>query len=98
MLVSAAKFGALKDAIVKALTEHHRAQPLSEGVPREELREQLAARGHPAVFDAALADLAAAGTISVRDRVALATHRLVAVAGGRARARARSSAPTATAG
>ena len=51
-------------------------QPLSEGVPREELREQLAKRGHPAVFDAALAALAAAGTISVRDRVALATHRL----------------------
>ena len=66
----------LKDAIVKTLTEHHRAQPLSEGVPREELREQLAARGHPAVFDAALGNLAAAGAISVRDRVALATHRL----------------------
>jgi len=76
VLVSAAKFGALKNAIVKALTDHHRVQPLSEGVPREELREHLAKRGHPAVFDAALAALAAAGTISVRDRVALATHRL----------------------
>src|SRR6185436_1481124 len=76
VLVSAAKFGALKDGIVKALTGHHRAQPLSEGIPREELRDQLAKRGHHAVFDAALAALAAGGTISVRDRVALATHRL----------------------
>jgi selenocysteine-specific elongation factor len=49
---------------------------LSAGVPREELRDHLLGRGHSAVFDRALADLAAAGTITVRDRVALATHRL----------------------
>src|SRR6266571_9354960 len=66
----------LKDAIVAALTQHHRAQPLSEGVPREELREHLFARGHAAVFDRALADLSAAGTIVVKDRVALSTHRM----------------------
>ena len=77
----------LKDAIVAALTEHHRAQPLSEGVPREELREQLAARAHPAVFDGVLVDLAAAGTISVRDRIALTTHR-VALSPEEARAHA----------
>jgi selenocysteine-specific elongation factor len=76
VLVSAARFAALKDAIGKALTEHHRAQPLSAGVPREELRDQLAKRAHPAVFDTALAELAAAGAISVRDRIALATHRV----------------------
>jgi selenocysteine-specific elongation factor len=75
-LVSAAAFATLKEAVVKALAEHHRKQPLSEGIPREELREHLAARANPAVFDAALADLSRAGTISVRDRVALATHRL----------------------
>ena len=77
----------LKDAIVAALTEHHRAQPLSEGVPREELREQLAAHAHPAVFDGVLVDLAAAGTISVRDRIALTTHR-VALSPEEARAHA----------
>jgi selenocysteine-specific elongation factor len=76
VLVASPLLSALKDSIVKALAEHHRAQPLSEGVPREELRDQLARRAAPAVFDAALADLVAAGTISVRDRVALATHRL----------------------
>jgi len=76
VLVAAKPFTALKDAIRSALAEHHRAQPLSEGMPREELRDQLARRGHPAVFEAALGELAAAGAISVRDRVALATHRL----------------------
>ena len=76
VLVSAAAFMQLKDAIVRTLTEHHRTQPLSEGVPREQLRAHLAARAHPAVFDGALGNLAAAGAISLRDRVALATHRL----------------------
>jgi selenocysteine-specific elongation factor len=76
VLVSPTIVGRLKDAIVKTLTIHHRGQPLSEGVPREELREQLAARAHPAVFDGALADLASAGAIVVKDRVALATHRV----------------------
>ena len=78
VLVSAPIYTQLKDGIVKALTAHHKGQPLSEGVPREELREQLFARGHAAVFDRALADLAAgsAPAIFVKDRVALTTHRL----------------------
>jgi selenocysteine-specific elongation factor len=76
VLVSRALFARLSDAILKALTAHHRGQPLSDGVPREELREQLAARAHPAIFDRALADLVTAGTIVVKDRVALATHRV----------------------
>ena len=76
VLVADALYTRLKDGIVKALTGHHKSRPLSEGMPREELREHLFARGHPAVFDRALADLSGAGTIFVRDRVALATHRV----------------------
>jgi len=45
-------------------------------MPREELREQLFARGHVALFERALTDLSAVGTIFVKDRVALTTHRL----------------------
>ena len=47
-------------------------------MPREELREQLFARGHAAVFDKALDDLGAARppVIFMKDRVALATHRV----------------------
>jgi len=76
VLIAANVYARLEDAIVATLTEHHKRQPLSEGIPREELREQLFARGHVAVFDRALERLAAATVIAVRDRVALATHRL----------------------
>jgi selenocysteine-specific elongation factor len=76
VLVAANIYARLEEAIVATLTEHHKRQPLSEGIPREELREHLFARGHVAVFDRALERLAAAKVIAVRDRVALATHRL----------------------
>jgi selenocysteine-specific elongation factor len=76
VLVAASLYGRLKEGIVATLTEHHRAQPLSEGMPREELRDHLLARGHVALFDLALTELAGARTIAGRDRMALATHRL----------------------
>src|SRR5205814_305340 len=76
VLVAPAIVQQLKQAIVAALAAHHRAQTLSEGVPREELREQVFGRGHAAVFDAVLSELAAGGTVAVRDRVALTTHRV----------------------
>ncbi len=76
VLVAPRVLAALSKDILDALGRHHRAQPLSEGVPREELRERLFSRGHPVVFDRALTDLASAGRIAVRDRIALATHRL----------------------
>ena len=75
-VVAAAVFARLKEAIVAALGAHHRAQPISDGIPREALREQLFAHGAPAVFDLAVAELAASQSIVARDRVALATHRL----------------------
>jgi selenocysteine-specific elongation factor len=76
VLIAHDVYARLEDAIVAALDEHHKRQPLSEGIPREELREQLFARGSTAVFDLALDRLAAAKVIAVRDRVALATHRV----------------------
>ena len=75
-LIADGLYTRLKDAVVATLTLHHTRQPLSEGMPREELREHLFARGHPAVFDRVLVDLSGAGTIFVKDRVALATHRV----------------------
>ena len=78
VLVSHAVYTRLKDGIVKTLTAHHKSQPLSAGLPREQLRDQLFARGHAAVFDRALDDLASLSppAIFVKDRVALATHRV----------------------
>jgi selenocysteine-specific elongation factor len=66
----------LKRKIVEALAEHHRAQPLSEGLAREEARIRLFGRGHPAVFERAVEDLTAMRTIVGRDRLALSTHRV----------------------
>jgi selenocysteine-specific elongation factor len=66
----------LCETILAALGAHHRAQPLSDGVPREELRAQTFRRGHPAIFDRALADLSERQAIVLRDRVALASHRV----------------------
>ena len=87
VLVTSAVAEQLKQAIAAALAEHHRAQPLSEGMPREELRDRLFGRGHPDVFERAMADLAASGTIGGRERTALATHR-VALSPEEERARA----------
>ncbi len=74
LLVAPVVLEGLKGAIVDALAEHHRSQPLSAGLAREEARVRLFGRGHPAVFERALNDLVAAGRVVGRDRLAAATH------------------------
>ncbi|HEV3056948.1 MAG TPA: selenocysteine-specific translation elongation factor [Vicinamibacterales bacterium] len=80
LLVDAAVLERLQESIVAALAAHHRAEPLSEGVPRDELRDKLNLggfrRGHHSVFERALTELVQAGRIVVKDRVALSSHRL----------------------
>ena len=78
VLVSAPLYARLRDTVVQTLTAHHKSQPLSGGLPREELREQLFARSHPSVFDRTLDDLATAAPpiVILTDRVALATYRM----------------------
>jgi selenocysteine-specific elongation factor len=69
----------IRDLSARLLTmvgEFHKAQPLADGLPREEARERVFARAHPAVFEDVLAELAAGGRLSVRDRLALPGHRL----------------------
>ncbi len=66
----------LADRIVGALQQHHRDQPLSEGIPREEVRERLFGRGTPALFEWVLADLVRNKAIVARDRLAVAGHAL----------------------
>jgi selenocysteine-specific elongation factor len=62
---------ALADRVTAALRAHHDAQPLSEGLSREEVRERVLKPAPQAIADAVLADLAAAGTLGGRDRLAL---------------------------
>ncbi|HEY7293118.1 MAG TPA: selenocysteine-specific translation elongation factor [Vicinamibacterales bacterium] len=76
VLVEPSVLAHLKASVVATLTAHHRSSPLSEGIPREELRRHSFPRGHQAVFDRALADLAASNQVALRDRVALAGHQL----------------------
>ena len=74
LLVARAIVERLRASIVDAVTQHHRSQPLSEGLAREEARVRLFGRGHPAVFEQVLDDLIAARLVVGRDRLALATH------------------------
>jgi len=87
-LVAPTVLARTRDAIAAALAELHKTSPLSEGMPRDELRGRAFAGlprrsvsgaktgGTVAVFDSALADLERQGTVVVKDRVALATHRV----------------------
>ena len=86
VLIARPVFERLQAAIVNAVAEHHRTQPLSDGLPREEARVRLFARGAASVFDRALADLTAALKVVGHDRLALAAYR-VHVAPDVARAR-----------
>jgi selenocysteine-specific elongation factor len=86
VLVSRRAVDELKTALVEMLAAHHRAQPLSEGVSREEARERLFRRGHPAVFEHVVDDLVRSGTVAGRDRLSLARHH-VALSPGEEQAR-----------
>jgi len=76
LLVSPLVLRGLGERLLTALKTHHQAQPLSEGLPREEARERLFGRSSLHVFDHVLATLAAERQIVVRDRLALAGHRV----------------------
>ncbi len=76
VLLAPAVIDALSTAVVKRLEDHHAAEPLSEGVPREEVRERVFGRAGEGVFDAVIERLQQAGTVTGRDRLALASHRV----------------------
>ena len=67
----AAAVTALEERLVAAVASHHQAQPLSEGLPREEARERLFGLAPPALFDTVVKHLADRGTLTGRDRLAL---------------------------
>lgn len=77
VLVAPAVLDRLARGIAGMLDAHHRAQPLSEGMPREEVREKLMGRTSALIFERVLDDLAAKGVVVGRDRLSLAGHRLV---------------------
>jgi selenocysteine-specific elongation factor len=74
--------------LLEVLKTHHAANPISDGMHREEARARLMPRALPAVFEAAIAPLVADGRVSGRDRLSLAGH-TVSLSGEEARARDR---------
>jgi selenocysteine-specific elongation factor len=76
IMVSRTVTDGLAREVLADLDEHHRAQPLSEGLPREELRTRRFSRAAEPVFEHVLATLTREGRIVGRDRLALALHRV----------------------
>ena len=76
LLLSRRVLDDLSARVVTELEAHHREQPLSAGLPREEARDRLAGRASPAVFDFAVQRLAETGRVVARDRLALASHQV----------------------
>jgi hypothetical protein len=70
VLVSPRVVANLRDRLLAELRAHHQASRLSEGVPREELRDRLFRRASAAVFAQVLDTLAAEGRVVARERVA----------------------------
>ncbi|MDQ3211398.1 MAG: selenocysteine-specific translation elongation factor [Acidobacteriota bacterium] len=76
VLVSPVVLQDLSSRLLAAVTAHHAAQPLSDGMPREEARERLFGSAAPAVFEHVVASLIAGGTLAGRDRLTLAGHQM----------------------
>jgi selenocysteine-specific elongation factor len=76
LLVSRAVLDALAGAVTALLAQYHKAQPLSDGMPREEVRERVFSRADDVVFDAVIQRLVDEGRVVARDRLSLASHRV----------------------
>jgi selenocysteine-specific elongation factor len=75
-LLSPVVLQALSSHLVAAVAAHHAAQPLSDGMPREEARVRLFGSAASPVFEHVVSMLSSAGRISGRDRLAIAGHHL----------------------
>lgn len=75
-LVSPAVVATLAAKLLAVVTEFHKTQPLADGIPREEARERVFARSHPALFELVVSELAASNRLAGRDRLMLPGHRL----------------------
>jgi selenocysteine-specific elongation factor len=83
-LIAAAALERSAKALVEMVAAFHKANPLSEGLPREEARERVFAKAEPALFDAIVEQLKREKTLAGTDRLALTAHK-VAVSGEDAR-------------
>jgi selenocysteine-specific elongation factor len=61
----------LEERLLRQVQEHVKANPTSEGLPREEARERILRMAPPAFFDFIVQRLSARGAIAGRDRLGL---------------------------
>jgi selenocysteine-specific elongation factor len=71
-LFSAPVACALEERLLAAIAAHHKDQPMSDGLPREEARARVFVNAPSALFDHIVQQLTAAGKVSGRERLALA--------------------------
>ena len=76
LVVATAVLDERSGALLTAVAEFHKSQPLAPGLPREEARERLFGRAAPEVFEHVLAGLERAGRLVARDTLAAASHKL----------------------
>ncbi len=75
-LISAESYGAFASRVVEMLTEHHRREPLSLGLSREEVRDRVFGQLRPEIFRSVIARLGEEGkVIAEREALRLAAHR-----------------------
>jgi selenocysteine-specific elongation factor len=76
VLISTESYRGLASKVINMLSEHHRREPLSLGLSREEVREQVFGQIRPEIFRAVVARLAAEGEVAAeRESLRLASHR-----------------------
>ena len=64
------------DRLLAMVSDFHRANPLRDGMPREEARERVFRRAGPGVFEAVLDGLTRDGRLVTSDHLALPGHRV----------------------
>ena len=76
VLISAESYRELAGRVLEMLAEHHRREPLSLGLSREEVRDRVFGQLRPEIFRAVIARLVQEGKVSAeRDALKSASHR-----------------------
>jgi selenocysteine-specific elongation factor len=95
-LVAPAVLSSLADQVLADVDAHHAAEPASDGLPRQSVRERLGRRGAAAAVDHVVTDLVARGVLTVLDdRLARPAHRAARAALDGARSAMRRAAEAA---
>ena len=87
VIAPAPAYAALVERLREDVEAYHRANPLAEGISKEELRIRVARLAGPAMFRAALAELAAGGQIAIAGDTVKRAGREISLAPEEARAK-----------